>query len=49
LNNLLLGIVGEMGLLIFLALFAGVVIWTFTRPRKEIEHQAHLPVDDDDR
>lgn len=35
-------------LLIFVSVFVGVVIWTLTRPRSEIERAARLPIQDDD-
>lgn len=36
----------EIGLVIFLAVFVGVTIRTMTRTRKEIAHDASLPLTD---
>jgi cbb3-type cytochrome oxidase subunit 3 len=34
-------------LLLFMAAFIAIVVWTYTRPRKEIESQANLPLEGD--
>jgi len=34
----------EMGLVIFFVVFLGAVVWTLTRPRRDIEHWATLPL-----
>jgi cbb3-type cytochrome oxidase subunit 3 len=34
----------EMGLVIFFLVFLGAVAWTFTRPRREVEQWATLPL-----
>lgn len=42
------GIVGVAGMLLFIALFAGVLIYTFwPGNRKRFEHARHIPLEDD--
>lgn len=38
----------QVALVISLATFLGVVVYVVLRPRREIERQAHLPLEDDD-
>jgi cbb3-type cytochrome oxidase subunit 3 len=35
-------------LTVFFALFVAIVVWTYTRPKREIECQARLPLEEDD-
>jgi hypothetical protein len=35
------------GLLAFFALFVGIVVWTWTRPQREIDSQSRLPLEKD--
>jgi len=37
-----------IGLVIFVAVFVGVGIWTLTRSRREIDDWSHLPLSGDD-
>jgi cbb3-type cytochrome oxidase subunit 3 len=37
-----------IGLVAFFALFVAIVVWTYTRPQREIECQARLPLEKDD-
>jgi hypothetical protein len=39
---------GIVSLIVFFAAFTSIVIWTCTRPKKEIERQARLWEDDED-
>ena len=36
------------GLVVFFALFGAIIVWTWTRPQREIECQARLPLEEDD-
>jgi hypothetical protein len=36
------------GLVIFVAVFAGITLWTLTRQRSEIGHWSRLPLEGDD-
>ncbi len=38
-----------VSLVVFFCAFLGIVIWTWTRPKKEIDEQARLWEDDEDR
>lgn len=38
----------QVALVISLATFLGVVVYVILRPRREIERQARLPLEDDD-
>lgn len=40
---------GVVALLLFFGLFVAIVIWTMTRSRREIDEQADLWKDDEDR
>ena len=35
------------GLVVSFCAFVAIVIWTWSRPRREIDAQARLPLDDD--
>jgi cbb3-type cytochrome oxidase subunit 3 len=48
-GGLELGVLGTVALLLFFCTFVGIVIWTFTRPRQEIEAQSRLWEDDEDK
>jgi len=52
LNGLLSGlgmnVFAVTGLIVFFALFVAIVVWTWTRPQREIECQARLPLEEDD-
>lgn len=37
-----------LGLLISFTAFVAILVWIWTRPQREIEHQAQLCIDDDD-
>ncbi len=37
----------EVGLIISLATFAGIVVWVFLRKKSSWEHMRHLPLDDE--
>jgi hypothetical protein len=37
-----------IGLIVFLALFVVIAVWTWTRPKGEIECQARLPLEEED-
>lgn len=37
-----------VGLALFFCIFLGILIWTYTRPRKEIERLSRLWEDDED-
>ncbi len=45
-SNLKLSSYPEIALPIFLLLFVGACVYAFTRSRREIEHAARLPIDD---
>jgi cbb3-type cytochrome oxidase subunit 3 len=36
---------GEIGLILFVLIFLGVAVWTFTRSRHEVDHWADIPLD----
>jgi len=36
---------GEIGLVLFVLIFLGVAVWTFTRSRHEVDHWADIPLD----
>jgi cbb3-type cytochrome oxidase subunit 3 len=36
------------GLVLCFCAFLAIVVWTCTRPRKEIDAQSRLPLDEDD-
>ena len=38
-----------VALVLFFAAFVGIVVWTWTRPAREMDEQAHLWKDDEDR
>jgi hypothetical protein len=40
---------GLVALVLFFGSFVSIVVWTLTRPRKEIEAQSRLFEDDDDQ
>jgi cbb3-type cytochrome oxidase subunit 3 len=39
----------SLGLVLFFGAFVAIVIWTYTRPKEEIEAQSRLWEDDEDR
>ncbi len=39
----------EVGLVLFLVIFALVVTWALTRSRQDVDHWAHLPVDTENK
>jgi cbb3-type cytochrome oxidase subunit 3 len=39
---------GLAALVVFFGCFLAIVVWTWTRPRREIDAQAQLPLEDDD-
>lgn len=39
-------ILKAIGLVMFVGIFTGVVIWLSFRKRKEIDHWSHLPLED---
>jgi hypothetical protein len=43
-----MNIYGLIALVLFFVSFVGIVVWTLTRPRKEIEAQSRLYEDDED-
>jgi cbb3-type cytochrome oxidase subunit 3 len=43
-----MNVFATLALLLFMASFIAIVVWTYTRPRKEIESHANLPLDDKD-
>jgi cbb3-type cytochrome oxidase subunit 3 len=42
-----LGILSTTGMLIFFAVFVGVVIWIVTRSRRQIDRWSKLPLEDE--
>ncbi len=46
LNHANLTIFAEVGLLIFVAVFVGVTVWAFTRPRSQVKRWSQLPLND---
>ena len=38
-----------VALVLFFAAFVGIVVWTWTRPAREMDEQANLWKDDEDR
>lgn len=36
----------QVGLVVFLVVFVAVVIWTLTRPKKRMDLDAQIPLDD---
>jgi cbb3-type cytochrome oxidase subunit 3 len=38
-----------ISMVLFFGAFVGIVIWTWTRPNREIDEQANLWKDDEDR
>jgi hypothetical protein len=49
LGGLELGTCGTIALVFFFCSFVGIMIWTFTRPRHEIEAQSRLWEDEEER
>lgn len=49
LGGLELGTYGSIALVLFFAAFIGIMIWTFTRPREEIEAQSRLWEDEEEK
>lgn len=47
LNNGGLSITSTLGLLIFVAVFLGIIAWTLTRSRRQVKHWSELPLSDD--
>ena len=47
-GGLELGTCGTIALVLFFCAFVGILIWTLTRPRQEIEAQSRLWEDDED-
>lgn len=47
-GGLELGTLGTIALLLFFGVFVGIVVWTYTRPRQEIEAQSRLWEDEED-
>jgi hypothetical protein len=43
-----MNIYGLIALVLFFVTFVSIVVWTLTRPRKEIEAQSRLYEDDED-
>lgn len=37
----------RVGLIFFLLLFTGIVVWTYRGSRDRFRHQSHLPFDED--
>ena len=49
LGGLELGTCGTIALVLFFCSFVGIMIWTFTRPRQEIEAQSRLWEDEEEK
>lgn len=49
LGGLELEIYGSIALVLCFGAFVGIMIWTFTRPRQEIEAQSRLWEDEEER
>lgn len=49
LGGLELGTYGGTALVLFFGSFVGILIWTFTRPRQEIEAQSRLWEDEEEK
>ena len=47
-GGLELGVLGTIALLLLFGAFVGILIWTFTRPRQDIEAQSRLWQDDEE-
>jgi len=47
-GGLELGTLGAIALLLFFGVFVGIVVWTYTRPRQEIEAQSRLWEDEEE-
>jgi cbb3-type cytochrome oxidase subunit 3 len=39
---------GVVALVVFFCCFVAIIIWVCTRPRREIDHQARIPLDEDE-
>lgn len=37
----------EIGLVIFMACFAAIVVWVWTRPKKRVDQWSQMPLSDD--
>ena len=48
-GGLELGTYGTIALVLFFGAFVGIMIWTFTRPRQEIEAQSRLWEDEEEK
>ena len=48
LSGLGMNVFAVTALAVFFALFLGILVWTYTRPQREIECQARLPLEEDD-
>ena len=48
-GGLELGTLGTIALLLFFCAFVGILIWTFTRPRQDIETQSRLWEDEEEK
>ena len=48
-GGLELGPYGTIALVLFFAAFVGILIWTFTRPRQDIETQSRLWEDEEEK
>ena len=48
LSGLGMDVFAVTALVAFFALFVAIVVWTWTRPQREIECQARLPLEEDD-
>jgi len=49
LGGLELGTYGSIALVLSFVSFVGIMIWTFTRPRQEIEAQSRLWEDEEEK
>jgi len=48
-GGLELGTCGTIALVLFFGAFVGIVIWTFTRPRQDMDAQSRLWEDEEDK
>jgi len=47
-SNLGMNIFAMIGLVVFFAMFVAIIAWAWSRPRRELEYQARLPLEEDD-
>jgi len=48
-GGLELGTLGAIALVLFFSVFVGILIWTFTRPRRDMETQSRLWEDEEEK